>query len=95
MNPELALSTPCSPHQLNSTANLLDLIRDTLSSTEASADTLRSRISPILLDRKLESCGEETTRVSQSELNRQLTDILIRIKSLNVFVIDTTDSVTL
>lgn len=96
MNPESnSIRSIKHPTQLNKTSELLDLLRDTLTSVESSASDLHSTISPILLDQKLGEVGEDTTRNAQSELNRQLTDVLLRLQSLNVFLIDTKGSVTL
>ena len=95
MNPTDIKSGPISVYDINSTSSLLELLFDTMSSTESSIEGLRERIAPVLTDNKLGSCGEEPVRPTQSPLNVKLTDLLVRLQALNTKLIDTTDTVTL
>lgn len=84
-----------SVYDINSTRSLLELLFDTMSSTESSIEGLRERIAPVLTDNKLGCCGEDAVRPTQSPLNVMLTDLLVRLQALNTKLIDTTDTVTL
>ena len=84
-----------SVYDINSTRSLLELLFDTMSSTESSIEGLRERIAPVLTDNKLGSCEEDAVRPTQSPLNVMLTDLLVRLQALNTKLIDTTDTVTL
>lgn len=84
-----------SVYDINSAHSLLELLFDTMNSTESSLEGLRERIAPVLTDNKLESCGEDAVRPTQSLLNVMLTDLLVRLQALNTKLIDTTDTVTL
>jgi len=95
MNPTDIKPGPTSVYDINNTSSLLELLFDTMSSSESSIEGLRDRIAPILTDNKLACCGEETVRPTQSPLNAKLTDLLVRLQALNIKLIDTTDTVTL
>ena len=95
MNPTDIKSGPISVYDINNTSSLLELLFDTMSSTESSIEGLRERIAPVLTDNKLGSCGEDAVRPTQSPLNVKLTDLLVRLQALNTKLIDTTDTVTL
>lgn len=95
MNPTDIKSGPISVYDINSTSSLLELLFDTMNSTESSIEGLRNCIAPILTDNKSGCCGEEPVRPTQSPLNTKLTDLLVRLQALNTKLIDTTDTVTL
>ena len=87
---------PVSSVSEMSTTHILNVVRDALSFAEESAKSLNERILPILLDTRLnESVGEDLCMSSQSSLNKELTDILVRIQELNGYLIQTRDQVTL
>ena len=91
MNP--SISPKASP---TNTSSILEEISSTLSSIEHSAVELRTKIAPVLVQ-KNNVCGETSLndREEASPLNEQLLSILSRLKSHNVFLLNTTEQVTL
>ena len=91
MNP--SISPKASP---TNTSSILEEISSTLSSIEHSAVELRTKIGPVLVQ-KNNVCGEASLndREEASPLNEQLLSILSRLKSHNVFLLNTTEQVTL
>lgn len=81
---------------LTNTSSILEEISSTLSSIEHSAVELRTKIAPVLVQ-KNNVCGETSLndREEASPLNEQLLSILSRLKSHNVFLLNTTEQVTL
>lgn len=92
MNPSISPKA-----SLTNTSSILEEISSTLSSIEHSAVELRTKIAPVLVQ-KNNVCGETTSlneREEASPLNEQLLSILSRLKSHNVFLLNTTAQVTL
>lgn len=87
ISPKVALTT---------TSNILEEINTTLSSIEHSVGELRTKVSPVLIQ-KNNSCGEVSLndREEQSPLNEQLLSILNRLKGHNICLLSTIDQVTL
>ena len=81
---------------LTNTSSILEEISSTLSSIEHSTVELRTKIAPVLVQ-KNNVCGEASLndREEASPLNEQLLSILSRLKSHNVFLLNTTEQVTL
>ena len=81
---------------LTNTSSILEEISTTLSSIEHSTVELRTKIAPVLVQ-KNNVCGEASLndREEASPLNEQLLSILSRLKSHNVFLLNTTEQVTL
>ena len=91
MNPSISPKA-----SLTNTSSILEEISSTLSSIEHSAVELRTKIAPMLVQ-KNNVCGETSLneREEASPLNEQLLSILSRLKSHNVFLLNTTEQVTL
>ena len=91
MNPSISPKA-----SLTNTSSILEEISTTLSSIEHSAVELRTKIAPVLVQ-KNNVCGEASLndREEASPLNEQLLSILSRLKSHNVFLLNTTEQVTL
>ncbi len=91
MNPSISPKA-----SLTNTSSILEEISSTLSSIEHSAVELRTKIAPVLVQ-KNNVCGEASLndREEASPLNEQLLSILSRLKSHNVFLLNTTEQVTL
>ena len=91
MNPSISPKA-----SLTNTSSILEEISSTLSSIEHSAVELRTKIVPVLVQ-KNNVCGETSLneREEASPLNEQLLSILSRLKSHNVFLLNTTEQVTL
>ncbi len=91
MNPSISPKA-----SLTNTSSILEEISSTLSSIEHSAVELRTKIAPVLVQ-KNNVCGETSLneREEASPLNEQLLSILSRLKSHNVFLLNTTEQVTL
>ena len=91
MNPSISPKA-----SLMNTSSILEEISSTLSSIEHSAVELRTKIAPVLVQ-KNNVCGETSLneREEASPLNEQLLSILSRLKSHNVFLLNTTEQVTL
>lgn len=91
MNPSISPKA-----SLTNTSSILEEISSTLSSIEHSAVELRTKIAPVLVQ-KNNVCGETSLndREESSPLNEQLLSILSRLKSHNVFLLNTTEQVTL
>ena len=91
MNPSISPKA-----SLTNTSSILEEISSTLSSIEHSAVELRTKIAPVLVQ-KNNVCGEASLndREEVSPLNEQLLSILSRLKSHNVFLLNTTEQVTL
>jgi hypothetical protein len=91
MNPSISPKA-----SLTNTSSILEEISSTLSSIEHSAVELRTKIAPVLVQ-KNNVCGETSLneREEASPLNEQLLSILSRLKSHNVFLLNTTQQVTL
>ena len=91
MNPSISPKT-----SLTNTSSILEEISSTLSSIEHSAVELRTKIAPVLVQ-KNNVCGEASLneREEASPLNEQLLSILSRLKSHNIFLLNTTEQVTL
>ena len=91
MNPSISPKA-----SLTNTSSILEEISTTLSSIEHSAVELRTKIAPVLVQ-KNNVCGETSLndREEASPLNEQLLSILSRLKSHNVFLLNTTEQVTL
>ena len=91
MNPSISPKA-----SLTNTSSILEEISSTLSSIEHSAVELRTKIAPVLVQ-KNNVCGETllNEREEASPLNEQLLSILSRLKSHNVFLLNTTEQVTL
>ena len=91
------MSPSISPKaSLTNTSSILEEISSTLSSIEHSTVELRTKIAPVLVQ-KNNVCGETSLndREEASPLNEQLLSILSRLKSHNVFLLNTTEQVTL
>ncbi len=91
MNPSISPKA-----SLTNTSSILEEISSTLSSIEHSAVELRTKIAPVLVQ-KNNVCGEASLneREEASPLNEQLLSILSRLKSHNIFLLNTTEQVTL
>ena len=91
MNPSISPKA-----SLTNTSSILEEISSTLSSIEHSTVELRTKIAPVLVQ-KNNVCGEASLndREEASPLNEQLLSILSRLKSHNVFLLNTTEQVTL
>ncbi len=91
MNPSISPKA-----SLTNTSSILEEISTTLSSIEHSTVELRTKIAPVLVQ-KNNVCGEASLndREEASPLNEQLLSILSRLKSHNVFLLNTTEQVTL
>ena len=91
MNPSISPKA-----SLTNTSSILEEISTTLSSIEHSTVELRTKIAPVLVQ-KNNVCGETSLneREEASPLNEQLLSILSRLKSHNVFLLNTTEQVTL
>lgn len=91
MNPSISPKA-----SLTNTSSILEEISTTLSSIEHSTGELRTKIAPVLVQ-KNNVCGETSLndREEASPLNEQLLSILSRLKSHNVFLLNTTEQVTL
>ena len=91
MNPSISPKA-----SLTNTSSILEEISSTLSSIEHSAVELRTKIAPVLVQ-KNNVCGVTSLneREEASPLNEQLLSILSRLKSHNVFLLNTTEQVTL
>ena len=91
MNPSISPKA-----SLTNTSSILEEISTTLSSIEHSTVELRTKIAPVLVQ-KNNVCGEASLndREEVSPLNEQLLSILSRLKSHNVFLLNTTEQVTL
>ena len=91
MNPSISPKA-----SLTNTSSILEEISSTLSSIEHSTVELRTKIAPVLVQ-KNNVCGETSLneREEASPLNEQLLSILSRLKSHNVFLLNTTEQVTL
>lgn len=91
MNPSISPKA-----SMTNTSSILEEISSTLSSIEHSAVELRTKIAPVLVQ-KNNVCGEASLndREEASPLNEQLLSILSRLKSHNVFLLNTTEQVTL
>ena len=91
MNPSISPKA-----SLTNTSSILEEISTTLSSIEHSTVELRTKIAPVLIQ-KNNVCGEASLndREEASPLNEQLLSILSRLKSHNVFLLNTTEQVTL
>lgn len=78
------------------TAQLLEVIQEELAKTENTAQSLKERILPVLLEQSLNGeISERSSAPLQSALNKGLTTILERIQTLNKQLIDTREQVTL
>ena len=91
MNPSISPKA-----SLTNTSSILEEISTTLSSIEHSTVELRTKIAPVLVQ-KNNVCGEASLndREEASPLNEQLLSILSRLKSHNIFLLNTTEQVTL
>lgn len=91
MNPSISPKA-----SLTNTSSILEEISSTLSSIEHSAVELRTKIAPVLVQ-KNNVCGGTSLneREEASPLNEQLLSILSHLKSHNVFLLNTTEQVTL
>lgn len=91
MNPSISPKA-----SLTNTSSILEEISTTLSSIEHSTVELRTKIAPVLVQ-KNNVCGEASLndREEVSPLNEQLLSILSRLKSHNIFLLNTTEQVTL
>lgn len=91
MNPSISPKA-----SLTNTSSILEEISSTLSSIEHSTVELRTKIAPVLVQ-KNNVCGEASLndREEASPLNEQLLSILSRLKSHNIFLLNTTEQVTL
>lgn len=91
MNPSISPKA-----SLTNTSSILEEISSTLSSIEHSTVELRTKIAPVLVQ-KNNVCGEASLndREEVSPLNEQLLSILSRLKSHNIFLLNTTEQVTL
>lgn len=78
------------------TTQLLEVIQEELVKTENTAQSLKERILPVLLEQSLNGeIAERSSAPPQALLNKGLTAILERIQTLNKQLIDTREQVTL